>query len=599
MHRYRRILRYALREWPTLLLILALAAVASLVTVLQPWPLKALVDYAAGPTALPQPIAVIFARYHVSYYAIVLIAVAALASLVLFAVNSVLDVVLTRTWTAAGQRMLYGLAADLFHRLQRVSLALHNRRSVGDSLARLTGDSWCVYTVTDALLIAPAHHLLTLATVGVIAWRLDAGLAALSLAIAPALGASAVFFGRRLKQRARLNREAQSRLLSFVHQTFGAIPMVQAYGTETRNREQFRQLADAASAATQRETIWKGSYGFVNGLATAVGTAVIIYIGGQRVLRGTMSVGSLIVFLAYLRSLQAACQGLLGIYGNLKSVEASVDRVLEVLDTQEAVRESPSARPLPAPARGHVRLDNVRFGYEPERPVLNGINLEVSHGEIVALVGPTGAGKTTIASLVLRLYDPWEGRVTFDGVDMREVKLASLRASVAVLLQDPFLLPLTVAQNIAYGRPQAMRTEIEAAARTANADEFIRALPDGYNSVLGERGATLSGGERQRIAIARALLKDAPVLILDEPTSALDAQTESLVMEALRRLMKDRTTIIIAHRLSTVRHANRIVVLDAGRVVETGPHEQLVAAGGLYQRLYEAQFAANRKEALT
>lgn len=586
MHKYRRLIRYALREWPALLVILALGAALSIVATLQPWPMKLLVDYAIGPTALPPALSAIFVRFHVPFASIVLIFVAALASLLLFALNTALDAGLTWAWSAAGQRMVYELAADLFSRLQRLSLIFHSRRSVGDSLSRLTGDTWCVYTVTNALLVAPVLQLFTLTSIGVVAWKLDSELALLSLAAAPVLGASAVFFGRKLKQRARLNREAQSRLLSFVHQTFGAIPIVQAYVTEQRNRERFHQLAAAASAATQRDALMKSSYGFVNGLATTIGMAIILYMGGLKVLSGTLSVGSLLVFLGYLRSLQGACQGLMGIYGSLKSVEASIDRVIEVLDTKEEVHDAPGAKPLLTRPRGHVRLENVEFGYEPDRPVVKQVNFEARPGETVALVGPTGAGKTTLVSLVLRLYDPWQGTVTLDGVDVRDLQLASLRANVAVMLQDPFLLPLTVAQNIAYGRPGASSRDIEAAAAAANAVEFILALPDGYNTVLGERGATLSGGQRQRIAIARALLKDAPVLILDEPTSALDAQTESLVMEALGRLMKDRTTLIIAHRLPTIRRADRIVVLEQGQVVETGTHDQLLTAGGLYSRLH-------------
>ena len=249
----------------------------------------------------------------------------------------------------------------------------------------------------------------------------------------------------------------------------------------------------------------------------------------------------------------------------------------------------PGASELGPEVRGHVRLEGVTVGYEAGRPVLVGVTVEARPGETVAVVGPTGAGKSTLVSLIPRFFDPWEGRVLFDGVDVREVQLTSLRAQVALVLQEPFLLPLTLAENIAYGRPGASREAIVAAAVAANADEFIRRLPKAYDTVIGERGATLSGGEKQRLAIARALLKDAPVLILDEPTAALDAQTEALVLDALERLMDGRTTFVIAHRLSTVRRADRIVILQDGRIVETGTHPELLALNGPYHRLYRLQ----------
>jgi ATP-binding cassette subfamily B protein/subfamily B ATP-binding cassette protein MsbA len=529
----------------------------------------------------------------------VLVFVAALSSLGLFVLNSALDVGLTLTWSATGQRMVYDLAADLFDRFQRHSLLFHSRRSVGDLLSRLTGDTYCVYTLTENLLFSPGRNVLTLVTVGAVAWRLDPELTLLTLAIAPVMGGSAIFFSQWLKQRTRQNREAQSRLLSLVQQTLAAIPVVQAFATEGRNAQEFRLLAVDAVAVSQRGTLLNSAYGLVNGLIMTTGAAAVLYLGGQRVLTGALSIGSLLVFLAYLRSIHGACRGLLEIYGRLRSAEANIDRVFEVLDAEDSVRDAPDAKPLPARPvgkRGHVCLEGVTFGYEPGRPVLTDVTLEAYPGEVVALVGRTGAGKSTLVSLVPRFFDPWKGRVILDGMDLRDVQLASLRAQVALVLQESFLLPLTVAQNIAYGRPAASRAEIEAAAVAAGAHEFIRRLSEGYDTVIGQRGSTLSGGEKQRLAIARALLKDAPVLILDEPTSALDAQTEALLIEALERLIEGRTTFIIAHRLSTIRRADRIVLIEQGQVVETGTREELLAAGGAYHRLHTLQFTALSQE---
>jgi ATP-binding cassette, subfamily B, bacterial len=273
----------------------------------------------------------------------------------------------------------------------------------------------------------------------------------------------------------------------------------------------------------------------------------------------------------------------------------SARRVTEVLDDDDEVREAVGAtalgRATPCGARGRVRLENITFGYQPETPVLRDLDVEVSPGEMLALVGPSGAGKTTLVSLIPRLYDPWQGRVLIDGQDVRGATLASVRNSVALVPQDPFLLPITIAENIAYGRPSATRADVEAAARAARADEFICNLPEGYDSMIGERGATLSGGQRQRLSLARALLKDAPILIMDEPTSSLDVATERSILDATGRLMTGRTTIVIAHRLSTIRRADRIVVLDRGKMAAIGTHEQLLATSGIYRLLYRSQLA--------
>ena len=588
-HQSRRLIPHILRQWPPLAGILALTMANSGLTALEPWPMKVFVDYALGTTAIPGPLGSLLQELSLTAAPTTLIMVAALGSLALFTLRTASSTALGIAWAVGGYRMVYDLASHLFHRLQRLSLLFHSHRAVGDSLSRLTDDAYCVFSVTDELLMGPAGHLLTLATVVVVAWTLDSALTLLALAVAPVLGASSLIFGPRLKRPAQLSREAESRLLSFVHQTLTTIPVVQAFSTEARNRRQFERLAKDALVLSQRGGLLSSGYGVLNGLIASLGTAVILYVGGQRVLSGTLSLGSLLVFLAYLQSMQGASQGLLGIYGKLKPLEARVDRVLEILDAEEQVRDCPGASELGPEVRGHVRLEGVTVGYEAGRPVLVGVTVEARPGETVAVVGPTGAGKSTLVSLIPRFFDPWEGRVLFDGVDVREVQLTSLRAQVALVLQEPFLLPLTLAENIAYGRPGASREAIVAAAVAANADEFIRRLPKAYDTVIGERGATLSGGEKQRLAIARALLKDAPVLILDEPTAALDAQTEALVLDALERLMDGRTTFVIAHRLSTVRRADRIVILQDGRIVDTGTHQELVQRAGLYHRFHALQ----------
>lgn len=590
--RYKPLSKYILRQWPSLLLILLLTGISSAASALQPWPLKLLVDYALGNEAVPEAVRQSLEALSVGITPVVLIVVAACSSLGLFVLQSALDVILSWSWTSAGQRMVFDLAADIFHRLQRFSFLFHVRQGIGESLSRLSGDTYCVYSLAHGLLVGPAHQILVMGSMGVVAWKLEPTLTAVTLITVPALAASAMFFGERLQRTSRVTREAETRLMGFVHQTLSAIPIVQAFGTRLLNRRTFQRLAADTTAATKRGSLFKDVYGMVNGLALTVGTALVLFLGGRRVMADAMSVGDLLVFLAYLRSWHEATQELLRTYGELRSVRASMDRVMEILETPEEVREMPGAKPL-MPHRPHtgryVCLEGVTFGYEPGRPVLKSLSMEARPGEMVAIVGPSGAGKSTLASLIPRFFDPWEGRVSMDGQDIRELKLSSVRSQVALVLQEPFLMPITVAENIAYGKPGATIRQIEEAARMAGAHEFILRLPRGYETVLSERGANLSGGERKRLAIARAILKDAPVLVLDEPTSAVDARTEAEIMEALEKLMQGRTTIVIAHRLSTIRRAHRIVVLKEGRVVEIGTHQELLGKGGLYAQLHTRQ----------
>ncbi|MDQ3959681.1 MAG: ABC transporter transmembrane domain-containing protein, partial [Pseudomonadota bacterium] len=376
-YKYRRLMPYALPQWSVVLLLTVLTVVMSAIPALQPWPLKILVDYALGDGEAPTLVRRFLEAVSVNETALVLIVAAFLCSLALFALETMLDFGFNQVWAAVSRRMVHELAADLFHHLQRHSLRFHNRRSVGDLLSRLTEDTWCVQSLTQNLLLSPAQHLLTLSAIGVVAWQLDPELAVLAVIVAPVLGGSALYFGPRLKKGARLNREAKARLLSFVHQTLTVIPIIQAFSTERRNRKHFQSLAAHAVALSQRNKLLHDAYGLINGLATTVGIALVLYAGSQRVLTGALSVGSLLVFLAYMRSLQSAAQGLLKTYGRIKSGEASIDRVLEVLDAQWEVRDRPGARPLSGGVCGHVRLEGVSFGYEPGRAVLQEVTLEV------------------------------------------------------------------------------------------------------------------------------------------------------------------------------------------------------------------------------
>jgi ATP-binding cassette subfamily B protein len=592
--RLRLFLPYVLRQWKWLVVIGGLTIVTAGTAALQPLPIKVLVDYALSNVDLPPAIRIPLGRLGLTDTSLSLILFAAGMSVGLFAINSALSVGLSIAWSMAGQHMVYHLAEDVFARLQRLSMSFHTRRNVGDSLSRLMEDSWCIYSLANGLLMAPVQHTFTLVVMISIGLLLDPTLATLAVGVAPLLAASSWYFGPRLKRRSHLMRESRSRLVSMVQQTLGALPVVQAFAMEDRNTSEFRRLAEQAVLLEQRGSLIGSSYGLINGLITTAGLAVVLYVGGLRVLSGAIPLGTMLVFVAYVRQMQGATGGLFEVFTKLKTAQASLERLQEILHSDDIVPESPNAVELPIHADGggvEIAIENVTFGYELGRSVLENVDLRLRPGQMIALVGPSGAGKSSLASLIPRFFDPWQGRITINGVDIRTVTLSSLRQAISIVLQEPFLLPVTIAENIAYGRPDASRQEVVAAAVAARADDFISRLPLGYDTVVAEWGATLSLGEQQRLAIARALLRDAPVLILDEPTSALDAQTEELLLEAFERLTKNRTTFTIAHRMSTIRRADKIAVMDRGRVVATGTHDELMAAGGVYERFVRQQLS--------
>jgi ATP-binding cassette subfamily B protein len=549
-----------------------------------PLPLKVLVDNVLGSQPTPDLLAWLPGAGSEDG----LLAWVVASEVAVFLAATALDVALTMLWIRIGQAMVFDVVRDVFARVQRRSLREHLQHPIGDTMERVAGDSWAVHTVVDELVFTPLHALITIAGIAAIMWQLDPGLTVVSFAVAPVMAGAAAALGKPVREAGEQRREIEGELQSHVQQTLAGITVVQAFGQEWRQHRHFEQLAGAAVGSQVRVALASGVNTLAAGMVGTLGAAVVLLVGAQQALDGDMTIGSLIVFVAYLTTLQTQFAGLTGVYTNLQGARASIDRVVEILDAPPDVVDRPGAVALAA-VRGEVGFEEVWFGYEPGRPVLRGVSFEARPGQVVAVVGPTGAGKSTLAGLLPRFFDPDRGRVLLDGHDLRELRLETVRESVSLVLQESFLFPFSIAENIAYGRPGASREEIEAAARAANVHEFVSCLPDGYDTVLGERGATLSGGERQRVAIARALLKDAPVLVLDEPTSALDAETEQSLLGALERLMAGRTTLVIAHRLSTIRRADQILVLRAGEIVERGDHDELIALGGAYARMHAIQ----------
>ena len=583
--------RYAVHRAGPLAIVIATMLAKVGLDVLKPWPMFFLIDYVLGGKAMPSWLTHAVTALPAAHDQAHLVGWTVLATVILFLLSWGLNVATAYANISLGQRMTYDLAADLFTKLQQLSLRFHARKSIGDSIRRVTADCASVSTIVKDALLPVGSSAVTLVAIFMVMWRIDVPLTLLAVAVAPYMAIVFRIYARPMMDRSYAQQEAEGRIYEVAEQTFSAMPVVQAFLREPVNDERFRATTSQAMSTTLAATRVQMQFKFFIGLATAVGTAGILWIGAQHALRGDLTTGAIVAFLYYLGALYTPLEAIMYTTSTIQGASGSARRVLEVLNAEAEVRDRPGAVTI-AKAGGEVRIENVTFGYEPNTPVLREVSLVAKAGETTALVGATGAGKSTLVSLIPRFADPWTGRIILDGCDLRDITLKSLRRQIAVVLQEPFLFPQSVAENIAYGHPDATMPDIISAAKNANAHEFIERLPRKYETIIGERGATLSGGERQRLAIARAFLKNAPILILDEPTSALDAATEHSLLQALQRLSEGRTTFIIAHRLTTVRRATRILVLEQGRVVEEGTHDQLLASTGAYARVHRLQFNA-------
>jgi ATP-binding cassette, subfamily B, bacterial len=491
------------------------------------------------------------------------------------------------TWV--GERFLLELRTSVFRHLQTLSLGFFERRRLGDVLARLTGD---VASIENFVLSGVADGIaysLRIAFFAGALFYLDWRLALVSLFVAPLFWFLASRFGRLAKLASREKRRRSGAISAVAEESLSNAPLVQAYGREESEVQRFHRENLGSFEAQMTATRVKAVFGPAVDLVEVAGGLLVIGLGTWELSRGRLSLGELLVFLAYLTQLYSPIRGLSRLANTIYSASAGAERIIELLDQEPAVADRREARRLPR-AQGSIELDNVTFAY-PGSAVnaLSGVSLGVEPGQVLALVGESGAGKSTVAKLALRFYDPQRGSVRLDGHDVRDIRLADLRSNVALVLQETLVFEGTVRENILYGRPDATEAQVRAAARAADAHDFIEGLDDGYEAVVGQKGRRLSGGQRQRVAIARALLRDAPLLVLDEPTAALDAASSRRILDPLHRLMVGRATVVISHSFLVTADADWIVVLDRGRVAEEGSHDDLLVAGGLYAGLYRLQ----------
>ena len=540
---------------------------------LKPWPFKIIVDDFLRPAPLGRG----DWQFWVPLLCLALVVIQFLWGLLNWVTNYI--------FVKIGLQALLNLRTDLYSHLQRLSLRFHDARRSADSTFRVAYDSQAIQTIFNKGFTNIFSSIITLIGTFIVMLQLDWKLTLLSLAIVPFMVGAIYFFAQRIREESTSIQEQESAVLAQAQEGLSSIRMVHAFGREDFEVSQFHQQALQSLQANLRLTLTNVNSALVISTLMVIGTAAMYYVGTMHVLAGALTLGSLLVFSAYLLMLYQPLESLTYTTWAMEGATAGARRCFEVLDRQDDVVDAPNAIAI-SETRGAIRFENVSFDYASDRQVLRDVDLEIAPNQIVGLVGGTGAGKSTLLSLVPRFYDPNSGRVTLDGRDLREIMKKSLRTQISLVLQDTLLFSTSVRENIAYGRPEATEKEIVEAAQRAQADDFIRQMPNGYSSLVGERGGHLSVGQRQRIGIARAFLKNAPILLLDEPTSALDPTTEAAIMDTIKELMRGRTTLIATHRLATIHNLDLVVVLENGRIVEQGRGPELVARGGVYAKLF-------------
>jgi ATP-binding cassette subfamily B protein len=578
-------------HWQLLSLAFLAMIVQAGVELLEPWPLKVIFDYVLGSKPVPSWLAPFLYEHN----RLAILNTAALAVVGIAVISAASTYTQKYLSTAVGKRVGFDLRHLLYHHVQRLSLSFYERQQTGDMVVRLTSDIEAAEDFISSAVLGIVLNVLMLAGMAAVMFYLDWRFSLIGLSVAPLLFVVVYRTTRRIRKMTREVRTQDGELASVVQESISSARVVKAFAQEDFEEERLdrksRQIVDLSLRA---RSVKARLAPFVD-VIVAIGTCLVLWFGVRFVLDGSLTAGALLVFVLYLGKMYKPMKDLSKEVDAMSKAVVSLDRIAEILSIERQVRDRPAARPAPALA-GRIEFERVTFGYLPESPVLKDISLVVEAGQRAAIVGLTGSGKSTLIGLIPRMYDVTAGRVFVDGQDVRDYTLASLRPQVSFVLQESVLFRATVAQNIAYGRPNASRQEIERAAELANAAEFVTRLPMGYDTMLGERGDTLSGGQRQRIAIARAIIRNSPILLLDEPSAALDPESEALVFEGVRKLTAGRTSITIAHRLATVRSADVIFVLHEGRVAEQGTHAELLGKGGIYTHLYNIQFLGSQQE---
>jgi ATP-binding cassette subfamily B protein len=584
-------IRELLRPHKKALLLGTLAAIGdAIANLLDPVPLKLVLDNvlrSKAPTGWPNTLILSLAGTDklaiIKFAAIAVLAIALFGALCTYA-----EKLLT---TRVGQWVMHDLRQTLYFHIQRLSLAYHDQTSTGDLLSTVTSDIDSIQSFISSNLLDALINVLTLAGMVGVMFYINWQFTLIALSVAPVLGLVVFKYTRSIRKASREVRKKQGEMVSVMQEVLSSMRVVKAFAREDYEVHRLEEESLENVEIALRARALKARLSPLVEVIVAIGTGLVLWFGARLVLAGSLLPGSLVMFIWYLGKMYKPMQDLSKMTDAYSKAAIGYERIREVLDMEGEVRDQPGARKV-LKLRGQIEFDHVTFGYDPKSPTIEDMSFRIEPGQVAAFVGPTGAGKTTIISLISRFYDPISGAVKIDGVDVRRYQQRSLREHISVVLQETVLFHGSVWQNIAYGKPNASRAEILKAAELANATEFIEKMPNGYDTLVGERGVTLSGGQRQRIAIARAVIRNSPILILDEPSSGLDAESEKLVFEALDRLMKGKTSIVIAHRLSTIRSADVIFVVQDGKLIETGKHEELAAAGGLYAELYEIQFGA-------
>ncbi len=584
----RTVRSYLKPYWPAFSFALGQVLFISALELLKPWPLKIIIDNVLSGKPLPWGPAVGWSPHRLLLFSCI-------GLVIVYVMLGGLHILNNYTTIRIGQGMVNDLRRDLYSHLQRLSLSFYHRQQLGDLMYRITADTMGIQTLTMNGLFAILWASVLLGGMLIVMFWVDWYLTLLALAVCPALFCAIALLNKKMSLAATEAHQKGSTVYSVVQRTLSGMRVIQAFTKEEDEGRRFLQASTESLAAELRLYNLQNFYYAVVNLTIAAGTAAILWVGTRHVLAGDLSVGEMIVFTSYLASLYGPINSIFQTYGLVQSAKAGVRRAFEILESEERLPDG-SRVFQPLGPRGQISFEDVSFGYDASQPVLKKINLHVAAGKKIAIVGPTGAGKSTLVSLLPRFYDPQSGRVKIDGVDIREFELKSLRQKIAMILQPPLVFPLTIRENIAYGRPDASMEEIVSAAQVAQVHEFVERLPQKYETVVSEQGSSLSEGQKLRLTIARGILLNAPILILDEPTSSVDSETEALIMDGLEQLMAGRTTFIIAHRLSTVRQADLILVLRDGHIVEQGTFNELLRRRGPFASLYRTQFGLRDQE---